>query len=85
MAKKIEFLVKFAPKGRIPSSDFYKMRRGEVVPSPPLEPKFHHRVALEMWAEIRQNRQNMDFFITNPPIGANPLKRFFFTKFGVGR
>jgi len=38
------FWQKFAPKGRIPLSDFfYKIRRGEGIPDPHPRAKFHHR------------------------------------------
>jgi len=59
-------------------SDFYKIRRGEGVPASQvrtLAPKFYHR-GLEMWAEVRQNRQNMDFCYKCAPNGPIPLSVF---------
>jgi len=42
-------------------------------------------VALEMWAEVRRNRQKYRIFLViNLPPRANPLKRFFKYKIWLG-
>ena len=60
------FCYKFAHKGRIPLSDFYKIMRGGGSPRWATLHQNFSIMALEMWTEVRQNCQNTDFFINQP-------------------
>jgi len=55
---------------------FNKIRRGRGSPRSATWRQNFTVVALEMWAEIRQNRQNVDFFVINLPVSGQSLKRF---------
>ena len=71
------FLLKIFPQGANSLSDFYKIRSGEGVSGPPPRAKISPYVALETWAEVRQNRQNMDFFVINLPLRGQSASAIF--------
>jgi len=41
-------------------------------------------MAVEMWAQVAQSRENFEFLVKICPYGSNPLERFYKIRHGEG-